>query len=97
MAYMFYEVFCFGSKVQLINAFETNRKSIIKTAKRLSSVDAFVNGIFMTLFTYPIQVGRIRHLSKNKKIFKTLYKFHNMTPDNRQKLLDKFELFIHIQ
>lgn len=95
MAYMFYEISCFGSKVQLTNTFETNKRSIINAAKRLSLAEGFGNGIFLTLLTYPIQVGRVKYISSNKKIFKTLRKFHNMSPDERQKLLDKFEQFIN--
>lgn len=85
--YTFYEVSQFGNRFELTDVCETNRKSVLKTAKTLAFTDF---GIHL-IFTYPIQVGRVKHLTKTKKIFKTLHKYHNMDEEKRQKLIDKFE------
>lgn len=89
MAYMFYEISHSSSKFELIDAFETNRKDVIKYAKKIT----LINFGLHLIFTYPIQMGRVKHLTKNKKIFKTLYSFHNMSGAERQRIIDKKEKF----
>ena len=85
--YMFYEVSQFNNRFILINAFETNRKSVLKSAKAFIIADF---GIHL-IFTYPFQIGVIKHLTKNKKIIKTLHKYHGMSEEERHKLMEKFE------
>ncbi len=74
MIYSFFEVANFDDFYKLTDAYETNRKDMLKFAKTLAFTDILGNGLFLTLFTYPIQVRRIKRLTNNKKIFKTLKK-----------------------
>ena len=92
MCYVFYEVSSFNERFELVNAFEINRKDILNFARSLALLDVGGNGIF-ALITYPIQVNRIKHLSKNKKIFKTLKKFNNLSESDRRRFLEKQEKF----
>lgn len=93
MMYMFFEVSHFNKLFKLKEAYETNRKDVLKFAKTFALTDILGNGLFVTLFTYPIQVGRIKRLTKNKKISKTLTKFNNLSDVERQQFLDKQEKF----
>lgn len=90
MVYMYYEASWHGNRFRLLDAFGLNRREVVKSAKKLALMDLFGNGLFL-LFTYPIQVGRVKHISKNKKIFKTLCKFNDMDEAQRQRILDKQE------
>ncbi len=93
MCYMFFEISNFNERFKLTSAYEINRKDVLKYAKTFAFADIFGNGLFLTLFTYPIQVGRIKRLTKNKKIFKTLGKFNNLSNTERQRFLEKQEKF----
>lgn len=95
MMYMFFEVSHFNRRFAPLNAFETNRKDVVKAARTLALTDILGNGFLATLFTYPLQVGRIKRLSKNKKIFKVLSTFHNMSDIERQRVMDKEEAFFN--
>jgi hypothetical protein len=94
MCYAFFEVSNFNNYFKLKKAYETNRKDVIKFAKSFALTDIFGTGFLGTLFTYPIQVGRIRYLTNNKKVFKTLYKFNNYTDDERQAFFEKLNKFL---
>lgn len=93
MIYLFFEVATFNEYYKLTDAYETNRKDVIKFAKTFAFADVLRNGFFMTLFTYPIQVSRIKRLTKNKKISKILSKFNNLSDTERQRFLEKQEKF----
>ena len=93
MMYMFFEVFNFNKLFKLKEAFETNRKDVLRFAKTFALTDILGNGLFLTLFTYPIQVSRIKRLTKNKKISKVLTKFNNLSDTERQRFLEKQEKF----
>lgn len=90
MTYMFCEVLSGNNNFDLVDAFEVNRNEIIKTARKVSLADFGLK----LIFTYPFQISRVKRLSKNKKVFKTLHKFHCMPFEQKQKLIDKFEKFI---
>lgn len=94
MSYSFFEVSNFNDYYKLTDAYETNRKDVLKFAKTFAFSDIFGNGLFLTLFTYPIQVSRIKRLTKNKKILKTLTKFNNLSDTERQRFLEKQEKFL---
>ena len=94
MCYMFFEVANFSEYYKLTDAYETNRKDVLKFAKTFAFADVFANGLFLTLFTYPIQVSRVKRLTKNKKISKVLTKFNNLSDAERQRFLEKQEKFI---
>ena len=89
MTYMFLEVFSGNNKVSLIDAFEINRNEVIKTARKIILADFGLK----LIFTYPFQVSRVKRLSKNKKVFKTLHKFHCMPFEQKHKLINKFKKF----
>ncbi|MBE6552870.1 MAG: hypothetical protein E7666_00850 [Ruminococcaceae bacterium] len=93
MCYSFFEVSNFNRYYKLTDAYETNRKDVLKFAKTLALTDILGNGFLVTLFTYPMQVSRMKRLTKNKKIRKTLAKFNRLTDAERQRFLDKQENF----
>ena len=94
MCYVFFEVANFNKYFTLIDAYETNRKDVLKFAKAFAFADVLGNGVFLTLFTYPIQVSRVKRLTKNKKISKILTKFNNLSDAERQLFLEKQEKFL---
>ena len=90
MAYMFFETSYNGALCKCSNAFPTNRKEVVSCAKKLSLLDF---GLHLIL-TYPIQVGRIKKLTSNKKVKRTLIKFNRLNEQERRKILDKKEKFM---
>ncbi len=94
MCYAFFEVSNFNHRFKLTNAYATNRKDVVKSARTISTASMLGNGLFTTLFTYPFQVGRIKRLTKNRKIRKTLIKFNNLSYTQRQRFLEKQEKFL---
>ncbi len=93
VSYMFFEVSKFNEYYKLTEAYETNRKDILRFAKTFAFTDALGDGFFLMLFTYPIQVSRVKYLTKNKKISKTLTNFNNLSVAERQRFLEKREKF----
>lgn len=90
MAYMFFEASCNGVLCECTDAFATNRKEVLASARKLALVDF---GLHL-LFTYPIQVGRIKRLTSDKKVKRTLVKFNRSSQEQRQKILEKKEKFM---
>lgn len=94
VAYMFFEVFQGNKRFNLITAFETNRKEVIRAARGITLAGALGIGfLFTSIFVYPIQIGRVKRLTRNKKISKTLTKFNNLGDIERQRFLEKQEKF----
>ena len=85
--YMFFEASCQGHRCEMLDAFAMNRKQVISSSRALalSCLDLDV------IFTYPVQVGRVKLLTSNKKVKKTLLKFNRMNEEQRQKVLNKKE------
>ena len=90
MAYMFFEASCNGDLCKCSDAFALNRKEVISSAKKLILIDF---GLHL-LFTYPIQIGRIKKLTSDKKIKRTLIKFNTLDKKEREKILNKKEKFM---
>ena len=90
MAYMFFEASCNGDICKCSDAFATNRKDVVSSAKKLVLIDF---GLHL-LFTYPIQIGRIKKLTSDRKVKKTLIKFNTMDKKEREKFLSAQEQFI---
>ena len=90
MAYMFFEATYNGLLCECSDAFATNRKEVVSSAKKLMLIDF---GLHL-VFTYPIQVGRIKKLTSDKKVKSTLIKFNRLDEKERQKVLDKKEEFM---
>lgn len=95
MMYMFYEVSLCDHRFTLTDAFETNRNDVVRSAKKIALADILGNGFLGALFSYPIQVGRIKRLCQNKEIFKTLHAFDTMDAAERQKILDRKEQYFN--
>lgn len=90
MVYMFFEASRNGVLCKCSNAFATNRKEVISCAKKLSLINF---GIHL-IITYPFQVRRIKKLTSDKKVRKTIIKFNGLSEKERQKVLDKKEKFM---
>ena len=90
MAYMFFEASCNGDLCKCSDAFALNRKEVISSAKKLILIDF---GLHL-LFTYPIQIGRIKKLTSDRKVKKTLVKFNTLDKKEREKFLSSQEQFI---
>lgn len=90
MAYMFFEASCNGDICKCSDAFAMNRKDVVSSAKKLVLIDF---GLHL-LFTYPIQIGRIKKLTSDRKVKKTLIKFNTMDKKEREKFLSAQEKFI---
>ena len=90
MAYMFFEASCNGDICKCSDAFALNRKDVVSSAKKLVLIDF---GLHL-LFTYPIQIGRIKKLTSDRKVKKTLIKFNTMDKKEREKFLSAQEQFI---
>ena len=90
MAYMFFEASCNGDLCKCSDAFALNRKEVISSAKKLILIDF---GLHL-LFTYPVQIGRIKKLTSDKKVKGTLIKFNMLDKKEREKILNKKEEFM---
>lgn len=90
MAYMFFEASRNGVLCRCSTAFPTNRKEVVSHAKKL----ALCNFGLQLIFTYPFQVGRIKRLTTDRKVRKTLTKFNQLSEQKRQKVLAKKEKFL---
>ena len=90
MAYMFFEASFNGDICKCSDAFAMNRKDVVSSAKKLVLIDF---GLHL-LFTYPIQIGRIKKLTSDRKVKKTLIKFNTMDKKEREKFLSAQEKFI---
>jgi hypothetical protein len=90
MAYMFFEASCNGNLCKCSDAFALNRKEVISSAKKLILIDF---GLHL-LFTYPIQIGRIKKLTSDRKVKGTLIKFNMLDKKEREKILNKKEEFM---
>ena len=90
MAYMFFEASCNGDICKCSDAFAMNRKDVVSSAKKLVLIDF---GLHL-LFTYPIQIGRIKKLTSDRKVKKTLIKFNTMDKKERERFLSSQEQFI---
>ena len=90
MAYMFFEASCNGNLCKCSDAFALNRKEVISSAKKLILIDF---GLHL-LFTYPIQIGRIKKLTSDSKVKGTLIKFNMLDKKEREKILNKKEEFM---
>ena len=82
ISYSFYEVEHNGKRAKVKQAFGTNRNEMMKNAKQL----AFLTALEYLLIIYPFEVSRIRNLSKDKEVIRTIQRFNEMTPEERTKI-----------
>ncbi|MBE6789174.1 MAG: hypothetical protein E7539_05850 [Ruminococcaceae bacterium] len=93
MIYFFFEVSSFNKRFKPLKAFETNRKDVIKASRVLALSMSLGNSI-LAPFSYMIQMSRIKRLSKNRKIFRVISKFHNMSDAERKKFEEKIDKLV---
>lgn len=82
--YSFFEASIKGKRLEPTAAFGTNRKKVLKSARALSLLHLGTGFILI----YPIQVGRAKRLTKDKKVFKTLLRFHRMPEEKRERFIN---------
>ena len=82
--YSFFEASIKGKRLEPAGAFGTNRKKVLKSARALSLLHLGTGFILI----YPIQVGRAKRLTKDKKVFKTLLRFHRMPEEKRERFIN---------
>ena len=92
VSYAFFELFSFNDRYPLVDAYATNRKEVLRIFKLLELAE-LGNGFLWALFAYPLQVGRVKRLTKPKKVRKTLTRFANFSDSKRQRFLEKQEAF----
>lgn len=95
MCYAFFEVFGRKERYKLTDAFETNRKAVLKFTRTVLLMDSVFMGFFLLPITYFFQMSRTKRLTKNKKILKTLTKFNNLSAAERERFLEKQEEFFN--
>ena len=74
-------------------AYGINRREVIKFARNWSLFEGVDLGAFGLFLTYPFQLGRIRYLSKRKRVFKKLKKLYLMSDEQRRSFFEKQEEF----
>ena len=89
MAYAFYEIEYNSKRATVKQAFGTNRREVIKTSRPLAFAGSAGYGLLLIL--YPIQMIRIRLLSRKRKVFRTIKKFNKMTPEERKKFEERMD------
>ena len=82
--YFFYEAYHQRTRLEPRGAFGTNRKAVIKTMRPFAMVGP--DGIL----TYPICMVRIRYLTRDRKVMRTLIKFHRMSDAERAALYNSW-------
>ncbi len=88
--YAFFEVFDFNRRFKLTDAHEVNRTQFLKAIKKFALAEAIGNGFLM----YPIQMLRAKHLTKNKKICRTISKFNALSDEDRARFLEKQQKYM---
>lgn len=87
IAYMYYEVDGFGKTHIPTAAWGINRDEVIKGARKLALLDFGPE----LIFTYPIGVSRVKRLTKDKRVLKTLQKFYSLPEAKRQAIRAKMK------
>lgn len=85
VTYVFFEASSNGRHFALLNAFANNRKQVVRFVRGFALMD-----LDMLLF-YPAQMMRVKRLTSNKKVCKTLRWFNQLDGAEREKVLRKQE------
>lgn len=85
VAYFFFEPSNSDKLYKLTNAYEINRKDVLKFARGFA---------VLSLSTYPIQMARVKYLTRNKKVKKVLTKFNNLSDVERKRFFEKQEKYM---
>lgn len=84
--YIFFEPSNSNKLYKLTDAYGINRKDALKFARGFA---------VLSLLTYPIQMARVKYLTRNKKVKKVLTKFNNLSDVERQKFFEKQEKYMN--
>lgn len=87
VAYIYYEVEHYGKPLSPTAACGLNRDEVVKGARKIAWLDFGPE----LIFTYPIGVGRVKRLTKDKKITRTLQTFYALPEEKRQAIREKME------
>lgn len=87
MAYTYYEVEHYGKTLIPTAAWGINRDEVVKASRKLALLDLGPE----LVFTYPIGMHRIKHLTKDRKIRKILQEFYALPEEKRQAIRAKME------
>ena len=85
VTYVFFEASSNGRHFALLDAFANNRKQVVRFVRGFALMD-----LDMLLF-YPVQMMRVKRLTSNKKVCKTLRWFNQLDGVEREKVLRKQE------
>ena len=91
MIYAFFEVADKNGRLKPTGAYGSNRREVIRMARRWTLFDSIGLGSFGFLLTYPIQLGRIKYLSKGKRVLKKINKLNCMGEDERRSFFKEQE------
>ena len=90
--YLFFEAVRHGERQAPTAARCTNKRSALKASRTAALLSASDGGFgclsfLLCLPIFPLQMLRVRFLTRNRRIFRTLARFHRMSESERQKVL----------
>ncbi len=90
--YLFFEAVRHGERHAPTAARCTNKRAALKAARTAALLSASDGGIgclsfLLCLPIFSLQMLRVRFLTRNRRIFRTLSRFHRMSEAERQKVL----------
>lgn len=85
--YMYYELEQSGKPLSPCEAWAINPDDLVKSARKIALLQ-FGIGL---IFTYPLRVGRVKRLVRDRKIRRILQKFYALPDKKRQAILAKME------
>ncbi len=86
LVYMFFEISHGTGCIAPEAAWSINRKKILRHVKTFEMLNF---DLFSLIFCYPFQMGRIRHLSRNRTVNKKVLAFSKLPEQKRQAFLQK--------
>ena len=82
--YGYFELSQKGTFPPLQRARSVNRREVL----RLARISGLLNGL-TAIIMYPLEVGRAKRLTKDKKVNRTMTKFYRLPPEKREKIREK--------
>lgn len=92
--YMLYEVSLDSKRIEPVNTLCIDRKKTIKNVRKFI---IFNSAFLETIIDYPINMMRVRYLSREKKIFSSLLKFSKMDEEKRWKYIGDKDFFENVE
>ena len=84
VVYGYFEATLDGIVPPLEKARGVNRREVL----RLARISGLLNGL-TAIIMYPLEVGRAKRLTKDKKVNRTMTKFYRLPPEKREKIREK--------